>query len=80
MGGHRRQRVLMILVASVVVAATALCLLHAHGDGLEFCAPAVAGAGVAVLGAFLPGSRFLPLLVTVLPIAVLDPTSPPPRG
>lgn len=80
MGGHRRHRILMMLVAAVVIAASALCLLHAHADGLEFCAPAVAVAGLPVLGALLPGARFLPVLVTAFPIAVLDPTSPPPRS
>lgn len=80
MGAHRRHWVLMMLIASVVIAATALCLLHAHGDGFEFCAPAVAVASVAVLAALLPGSRCLPVLVTAFPIAVLDRTSPPPRG
>ena len=80
MAGYRRHRTLLTLVASVVIMATALCVAHAHGDDLEFCPPVLAVAGVAVLGTLLPGSRFIALLVIALPLPVLDPTAPPPRG
>lgn len=77
---YGRHRLVLVLVASVVVMAAALCLVHAHGDVLELCPPVLDVAGLALLGAFLSGSRFTFLLVVALPIITLDPTAPPPRA
>lgn len=77
---HVRHPLVLVLVASVVVMAAALCPVHAHGDDLELCPPVLAVAGLALLGAVLPGSRFTFLLVVARPITALDPTAPPPRG
>lgn len=79
MGWHDR-RCLMMLVMVLVIAGGILCLLHAHDDGLDVCAQALAFAGVALLAAAQPGQRLVPVLALALPFRVPELTSPPPRG
>lgn len=78
MGGYHRRRFLM-LVAIVVIAISALCLLHTHADGPDLCAHVLVIGGVTVMAALPPGWRFVPALIPVFPIAVLELASPPPR-
>lgn len=71
---------LLTLVAIVVIAIAAFCLVHAHDDGLDVCGQALA-LGSMALGMLLPPlARSVPAPQPVLRLPALELIPPPPRG
>lgn len=79
MSSNDRRR-LLTLVAIVVIGAVAFCVFHAHDDGLDPCAQALAVGSVVFVMSLLPFGRFVAASVRVFSLPALELGSPPPRG
>lgn len=71
----------IILAAVVVIVTAGLCLLDAHGGGLDLCLSLVAvTVGVLVTIPQTVASAFVPARVEVCDLLLLDRPAPPPKA